>query len=41
MLEIVAAIEDEYDIEVKDANLKKYNTIEKIMGILESMDLGD
>lgn len=37
MLEIVAAVEDEYDIEVKASDLSKYNTIDKIVSALEEM----
>ena len=37
MLEIVAAIEDEYDIEVKANEFTKYDTINKIVETLEKM----
>lgn len=37
MLEIVAALEDEYDIEVKASDLSKYDTIDKIVNTLEQM----
>lgn len=38
MLEIVAAIEDEYDIEIKTSNLANYNSIENIIQALEEME---
>lgn len=37
ILEIVAAIEDEYDIEVKASDLSNYDTIDKIVSTLEQM----
>lgn len=37
MLEIVAAIEDEYDIEVKANEFTKYDTINKIVETIEKM----
>lgn len=37
MLEIVATIEEEYDIEAKASDLSKYDTINKIAELLEQM----
>ena len=37
MLEIVASIEDEYDIEIKGNDFSKYNTLNSIMEALEEM----
>lgn len=37
MLEIAAAVEDEYDIEIKASELSKYNTVEKIAEMLEKI----
>lgn len=38
MLEIVAGIEDEYDIEIKATDLGKYNTITKVIEALGDME---
>lgn len=35
MLEIVAALEDEYDIEVKVADFSKYDNINSIISVLD------
>lgn len=38
MLEIIASIEDEYDIDITATNMKKFNTINKIVAELENME---
>ena len=38
MLEIIASIEDEYDIDIAATNMKKVNTINKIVAELENME---
>lgn len=38
MLEIIASIEDEYDIDIAATNMKKFNTINKIVAELENME---
>lgn len=38
MLEIVAAVEDEYDVEIQASSFAKYNTIQNFVSAFEEQD---